>query len=94
MTVQNHYYFVYVAPPKGIDERLPTGGVVISCSEDSTGSQVAYTAYDVANERFPRRPWEMLALREVHRKQDRLQVMMLWLDREHRQAKFEELMNT
>ena len=90
----NHYYFVYVDRPQGIDERCPAGGVVVSCDKDATGSQVAMSAYQEADKRFPRRPWEMLALREVHRRIEKLQVMMMFLDRDDQQAKFEKFMNT
>ena len=91
--MRKHYYYVYVARPKEIDERCPVGGVVVSCEKGAMGSQVAMTAYDVADQRFPRKPWEMLALREVHRRIEKLQVRMMFLDRDEQQAKFEKFMN-
>jgi len=85
-THRRYYFFVYVVPDGDeLHLELPHGGITAR----GESAMVAYdTAWLVANERFARRPGELLVLVEKRDRVGKLQARLLELDKQRADNKF------
>lgn len=94
--LKRSYYFVFLLPEgTPLNTRLPDGGLSVpdgglSVPMDEVERLAA--AYELAESRFPRRPWELLVVVEQWRRRRRRQAWLMERDWLRRQRTFEELM--
>jgi hypothetical protein len=90
MMTRRRYYFVFrLGPERTYDLRLPDGGITVRAASEEAAQQEAYR---IAEQRFPRKPRELIVVMERHGQMQKRQAKLMEASWKSALRSFKELM--
>lgn len=87
---RRRYYFVFrLGPERKYDLRLPDGGITVRAASEEASQREAYR---IAEQRFPRKPRELIVVMERHGQMQKRQAKLMEEDWVRAYREFESLM--